>query len=74
MNKVENMAVRDVRGRGVGAVAALNDCCIQVRGTGLAIQREGILGADQFGFELVCDYDQVQRYACPIHQVWPVRR
>ena len=59
--------VKDVRGRRLGHVSAVLSCCIQVSEQQLAVTREAVFLVGEFGVELICDADQLGRYACPLH-------
>ncbi len=59
--------IRDVRGRTLGAVRAVNNCCIQST-DGASIRRDAILDVQQFAIELICDGDQLSRYSCGMHE------
>jgi hypothetical protein len=60
------LLVIDVRGRRLGTVAAINHCCIQLD-TGYCVAAPGIFAVTTSEVEIVCDADQLQRYACPLH-------
>jgi hypothetical protein len=69
---VIEMAVRDIRGRSLGKVLGVRSDCFQVSApTG---ERWHLTPGSIFsvtipdGVSLVCDFDQVWRYACPIHR------
>mgnify|MGYP001007263555 CR=1 FL=1 len=58
--------IHDIRGKRLGEVRAVNSCCIQST-EGANIQRDAILNVQEFGVELICDADQISRYACKLH-------
>ncbi len=60
------LPVRDIRGRRVGTLSAQYSCCIRLH-DGRAIRRDALLSVDQLGAELICDGDQLARFACPLH-------
>lgn len=64
---LSGMRVHDVRGRTLGAVVAVFPCCIEIVG-GRHIQRNAIFNITESGAELVCDGNQVDRYACLVHR------
>ena len=67
MEKVRtDQKIQDVRGRVLGHVKVVHPCCIEAD-TGLAIQPAGIFSITAFAVELVCDGDQLGRYACGMH-------
>ena len=63
----QGTSVKDIRGRQVGVVATVRSCCIELKEGGRALQPEAVLAVGDFGVELICDADQLGRFACPIH-------
>ena len=59
--------VFDVRGRSLGAVSGVYHCCIALPGD-RHIQHGAIFNITDGGAELLCDEDQLSRYACLIHR------
>ena len=67
MEKIRtDQEIQDVRGRLLGRVKVVHPCCIEAD-TGIAVQPEAIFGITAFAVELVCDADQLTRYACGMH-------
>ena len=65
--------VVDVRGRHLGRVVAINHCCIQTDKPQV-ISSAGIFAITESEVELICDSEQISRYACPIHKVADVAK
>ncbi|MEO8538739.1 MAG: hypothetical protein ABI577_03290 [bacterium] len=61
--------VEDIRGRTVGNVSAIGECCFQVARPmeTISLVQESIFDVQDRLVTLVCDDGQCLRYACPIH-------
>ncbi|MGE0600044.1 MAG: hypothetical protein AB7J35_09750 [Dehalococcoidia bacterium] len=57
--------VIDVRGRHVGNISDIQPCCIAVGA--IRIVPDAVLQINDSSVELICDADQLARYACSVH-------
>ncbi|MGE0599643.1 MAG: hypothetical protein AB7J35_05615 [Dehalococcoidia bacterium] len=57
--------VFDVRGRRIGEIRDIRHCCFNV--DLFCVRPEAIFQAGDSSVELICDLDQLNRYACAVH-------
>jgi hypothetical protein len=63
----QGFAVKDIRGRSLGQIAAVRGCCLQLSDGRGSFKPDAVLSVGQFGVELICDAEQLSRYACQMH-------